>query len=512
MSLDVAVILPCLSPGQPVRASFESVQAQTFPAAEIVLVRCAGTNDESFRQSSQGDVKVIHCERPGPGAARNAAVMASQGELIVVLEATHILDVHYLERVVKLFTEEPDVALLISWNTGFQDADHRSPPTACDLPTLLDCADRVHACAAFRRSIWAAVGGFDEALGEHESYDFWLRMLEGGHLVRALTEPASRRREEAFGDGLPSEGFSASPMTAITDEHASRIGVDPTARLLVRERTLDRLRAKHRSLADRVTMTERQTAEMNERVAEVVQALRPLGRSRFEWGHFRRLSPISPEWGADRGRRIDCYYIEQFLQSNAHDITGAVLEVHDDDYTARFGGSRVTRSDVVDIDETNRRATVFADLRRADAIPSHTYDCFIMTQTLHVIDDMRRVLVETARILKPGGILLATLPCASRIAPKQGLDGDFWRFTAAAARRLFAEFYPAENLIVTSHGNVLVTIAYLYGLACEELRPEEFEVHDPYFPLIVSVRAKNAGGREEGSVVPDWRREPHILT
>ena len=162
----------------------------------------------------------------------------------------------------------------------------------------------------------------------------------------------------------------------------------------------------------------------------------------------RRTAPISPEWGADRGRCIDRYYIEQFLEEHAADIAGVVLEVHDNDYAELFGGGRVIHGDVLDIDETNPRATVVADLRNAAAIPSHKYDCFVMTQTLHVIDDLRRALTECVRILKPGGVLLATLPCASRMAPEYGADGDFWRFTTAGARMLFQDFFLPDDLKV----------------------------------------------------------------
>jgi SAM-dependent methyltransferase len=214
--------------------------------------------------------------------------------------------------------------------------------------------------------------------------------------------------------------------------------------------------------------------------------------SATRWGDLRRASPISTEWGADRGRCIDRYYIEQFIEANAKDIWGTVLEVHDSDYTVRFGGDRVQRSDVIDIDPTNPRATIVADLRNASVIPAHTFDCFIMTQTLHVIYDMRAVLAECVRILKPGGVLLATLPCAGKIAPEQGLDGDFWRFTEAAARKLFSEFFPEDRLEVRSYGNILTSVAYFYGLACHELRADEFGIFDPRLPLIVSVRAETS--------------------
>jgi len=67
-----------------------------------------------------------------------------------------------------------------------------------------------------------------------------------------------------------------------------------------------------------------------------------------------------------------------------------VLEVKDSGYTERFGGERVRERHVIDIDPANRHATVVADLTAADHVPSDWFDCFIFTQTLHIIYDVAR--------------------------------------------------------------------------------------------------------------------------
>jgi hypothetical protein len=76
---------------------------------------------------------------------------------------------------------------------------------------------------------------------------------------------------------------------------------------------------------------------------------RPVGSVRF--GDLRRTSPISSNFGVDRGVPLDRYYIEGFLIRNAGDVHGRVLEVATNGYTKRFGGERVTRSDVVSVVE-----------------------------------------------------------------------------------------------------------------------------------------------------------------
>jgi SAM-dependent methyltransferase len=194
-------------------------------------------------------------------------------------------------------------------------------------------------------------------------------------------------------------------------------------------------------------------------------------------------------WGSDRGICIDRHYIERFLEEHQDDVQGDVLEVHDSIYTRRYGGLRVRRADVIDIDPTNPHATIIADLRDATAIPPAAYDCIILTQTLHVIYQMRAVAAECRRILRPGGVLLASFPCISRVDDEGGLDGDFWRLSASAVRQLFGEVFSPECLDVHAHGNLLVSIAFLYGLAAHELTSAELEHFDSAHPLDVTLRA-----------------------
>ncbi|MGD2159342.1 MAG: hypothetical protein PVG32_20870, partial [Anaerolineales bacterium] len=110
----------------------------------------------------------------------------------------------------------------------------------------------------------------------------------------------------------------------------------------------------------------------------------PVGLVRF--GGLRRIKPISSYWGSERGKPIDRYYIEQFLAENTQVIRGHVLEIGDDQYTRLFGGERVTKSDVLHVTERKTGVTIIADLTDADdAIPSDTFDCIILTQTLNAI-------------------------------------------------------------------------------------------------------------------------------
>jgi SAM-dependent methyltransferase len=202
---------------------------------------------------------------------------------------------------------------------------------------------------------------------------------------------------------------------------------------------------------------------------------------------------LSDSWGYDRGTPIDRYYIERFLEKYRQDIFGRVLEIKDSTYTDRFGAG-VEQREVLDINPSNPRATFIADLAAADAIPSNQFDSFVLTQTLQFIYDTRACLRHAHRILRPGGVLLVTVPSISRIAPRYGLQNDCWRFTPASCSALFAEEFGQGQVTVEAYGNVLTAVAFLTGMASEELSPRELETHDPYFPILVTIRAvKNAG-------------------
>jgi SAM-dependent methyltransferase len=233
----------------------------------------------------------------------------------------------------------------------------------------------------------------------------------------------------------------------------------------------------------------RRWQSLKRRFAEPWTRWPPVGA--IDFGDLRRVRPFSSRFGLDRGLPVDRYYIEKFLQNHQFDIGGEVLEIGDASYTRKFGGDRVTKSDVLHVNLHKPDVTIVADLSRADHIPADTFDCFIMTQTLQFIYDLRAALQTIFRILKPGGVLLATFPGISQIAHPGITERwqDHWRFTTKSAQKMFAEIFSPENLEVRAHGNALAATAFLYGLASEEIRQEELDYHDPDYEVLITVRA-----------------------
>ena len=211
-----------------------------------------------------------------------------------------------------------------------------------------------------------------------------------------------------------------------------------------------------------------------------------VGKVRF--GDLRRIEPISRSYGLDRGRPIDRYYIEKFLLSEVTSITGRVLEIADNTYTLKFGRD-VSVSDVLNLHEGVEGTTFVDDLTIGDTLPSSSFDCVILTQTLNLIFDMKAALQTIYRILKPGGVLLCTVPGITQIAYEGWNHSWYWGLTTNSAAKLAGQVFPETSVQADSYGNVLSATAFLQGLADCELTRDELDAVDREYQVTVVLKA-----------------------
>ncbi|MHB1688185.1 MAG: methyltransferase domain-containing protein [Ignavibacteriaceae bacterium] len=209
-----------------------------------------------------------------------------------------------------------------------------------------------------------------------------------------------------------------------------------------------------------------------------------------DWFDLRSLQPISRKFGFDRGMPVDRFYIEKFLNENNRYIKGSLLEIADDFYSKKFG-SEVEAYNVLHVDSNNKKATIVGDLASPKYLPSNVTDCFICTQTLNFIYDIKTAVDGIKQLLKPDGTALITLAGLSQIS-RYDMDrwGDYWRFTSLSAEKLFSEAFGKKNISIKTYGNVLSAIALLEGLSVGELTKDELEFIDPDYQLIIAVVAQ----------------------
>jgi SAM-dependent methyltransferase len=214
--------------------------------------------------------------------------------------------------------------------------------------------------------------------------------------------------------------------------------------------------------------------------------------NKVEWYNLRSVKPVSRVFGLDRGIPIDRYYIEKFLDENRSSINGKVLEIAENTYSKRFG-SGVTSFEILHVDNSNKNATIIGDLTNKETLPENEIDCFILTQTLNFIENFHEAVKGIHYVLKPGGVVLATLGGISQISRyDMNRWGDYWRFTTLSARKIFSDVFGEANVKVDFYGNVLSSISFLEGIAMHELSKEELDFKDEDYQMLITVIARKA--------------------
>ena len=490
----IAVVITCHNLGRYLDEALRSVERQTRPADEILIVD-DGSTDLYTRQRlakiQRAGTRVVCTNSGAASAARNAGARETTADYLAWLDADDRLEPRYLEAAAAPLDADPALQFVTTALRAFGDVSYVWTPSSPSFVDAVATGGVPHASTLLRRSLWEQLGGFDEELGSYELLDFWASAFERQAQGIVLDEPLVNYRVRARSGYRRSIELPVylARMEHFYAKHRAAVHQSGTELLYAKERFLLAQRQHRQALEDRTAQLTAELARLEDQIREAAGALAARGAPRLDPHSLQDVEPVSPVWGLDRGTPIDRHYIEDFLFSHRADVKGRVLEVRDDAYTRRFGGDAVTASEVIDCATGNSRSTVTADLRRMNIVPSGAFDCIILTQTLQLVDDVAAAVAECARILAPGGVLLVTAPGLIRVDVEAGADGDFWRFTEASARSLFSAVFALADFDVQTFGNVAAAGAFLHGVSAEELTPQQLNHNDPGYPVVVAVRA-----------------------
>ncbi|HUH76154.1 MAG TPA: methyltransferase domain-containing protein [Devosia sp.] len=375
----------------------------------------------------------------------------------------------------------------------------------------------MHGTVLYRRALLADIGGFDTNLRACEDYDVYLRLAQNhdmGSSPEVLAE--YRQHDNNMSSNLgrmhraarlvlhKQRDFSAAnPSWKAARQRGLRSWFDYYGTL-----QLDRLRAAVRS-RHRLGDTLAQTLQFmlphppsalrligNElrRRANKTGSARPPGRQFRGLRDATAIGPerISTQFGFDRGKPVDRRYIEDFLERNKLLIAGHVLEIGDTSYTTRFGKERVSSAEAFHRFVGHPGVTYIGDLADEHNLPAGSFDCMVLTQTLHLIFDMPAAIASIWTALKPGGVALITVPWISPIDQGEWGTSWYWSISPLALRKLLETRFDADDITIDQYGNALAASAFLYGLAEHEVRPQDLDVDDPWCPVIVTACARKS--------------------
>jgi glycosyltransferase involved in cell wall biosynthesis len=521
----VSVVMPFFNAERFFDEAIASVLSQTYPHVELMLCD-DGSTDSSVRTAKEWAARepsvVVPLEHPrhehrGTAETRNLGIAASRGQFVAFLDADDVWAPDHLAHEVSLLLEHPEAGLVcghaLEWHSWRSPAEPDvwlptpwPPGSVVPPPRMLTAIlHRGDYCTPtcsllVRRALLSDVVGEREPLATlFEDQTLLARLHTAASSVISGSRTAFYRQHDnsttarAMRDGTYLPGDLNPSMHQFLQWLTEFLPTTPAGSDPELWAALSSASASYRSRLPRLRAAVRWKAksalppEASRLIRGVLRRVRSLGPARM--GSLRRVTPISRQFGYDRGLPVDRHYIERFLAQNAHVVAGRVLEVGDTEYTRRFGQDRVSVSDVLNIEAGHPETTFVADLAVGDGLPSDAFDCVVLTQTLHLVYDLRGAVRTLHRILRPGGTVLATFPGISPISTDRWAATWHWALTPLSATRLFGEVFDSANVEVTAYGNILTSVAFLEGMAAHELRARELVVSDPQFPMLISVRA-----------------------
>lgn len=196
----VSIIIPCYNEQSTIRLLLEALRNQTFPYADAEVIISDGMSTDGTRaeialfQKDHPDlaVRVVDNALRSIPSAVNLALEASQGEIIIRLDAHSKPHPDYVERCVKLLEAgagdnvggvweiQPgaktwiakSIAVSAAHPLGVGDALYRHTRQASEVDTV--------PFGSFKRELVKRVGYFDETLLTNEDYEFNARLRKAG--------------------------------------------------------------------------------------------------------------------------------------------------------------------------------------------------------------------------------------------------------------------------------------------------------------------------------------------
>lgn len=182
----VGVVIP-VGPGHEsvLVDALDSVEAQTFPLWEVIVVNDSGT---PLDLTAWPFAKLIETKGgKGAGVARNLGIRALSAPLFVPLDADDVLQPEFISETLAVWEGDRWVytdMFLIKADGRVE----RHDPVDWDIGELWRTGIAAVTCL-YSTEMWERVGGFDEELRGREDWDFHLKLATHGYCGVRLAKP-----------------------------------------------------------------------------------------------------------------------------------------------------------------------------------------------------------------------------------------------------------------------------------------------------------------------------------
>ena len=189
-SLLVSVVMPLRNAEATVAEAVTSLQRQTWPNLEIVLVDHASEDNSPaiLEEMAARDERIHYVRHDGTFVeAANLAWQSAQGDLIARMDSDDVAHAERIEKQVRMMETNPELSACGTLvNIVKRGRNGSALPPEIFVQRYVD-SPVPNPTAMVRRSVMESLGGYQDPVWA-EDYDFWLRLLENGYRIAKVNE------------------------------------------------------------------------------------------------------------------------------------------------------------------------------------------------------------------------------------------------------------------------------------------------------------------------------------
>jgi glycosyltransferase involved in cell wall biosynthesis len=183
----LSIIITCFNLGHYLEEALDSVFNHSLrEKIEIIVVNDGSTDSITLNvlqniEKKFPEVIILNQENKGLARARNNGISIAKGEYIIPLDADNKLRHVFIAQSISILDSNSSIDVVYGDAQFFGNKNSVWENKKLNIEEML-LNNHVDACAAFRKSVWETVGGYDENMPVmgFEDWDLWLRMLVKG--------------------------------------------------------------------------------------------------------------------------------------------------------------------------------------------------------------------------------------------------------------------------------------------------------------------------------------------
>mgnify|MGYP000850246845 CR=1 FL=1 len=205
----VTVVVTAYNAAKTIGETITSLQAQTYPPAQIIIVDDGSTDDtlavvQRFCEKSKIPIWVKTIENSWVYKARNIGALREdtmRGEYLMFLDSDDMIHPGYIERATKLLDNDPTLDIVYTDETVFNESvsDGKIVPTIDALEdsrreyAALLQVNYIPYCAVMRYGLFEDIGGYTEVLNDHRNHmcewKLWWDAIRRRARIMKVNEP-----------------------------------------------------------------------------------------------------------------------------------------------------------------------------------------------------------------------------------------------------------------------------------------------------------------------------------